>query len=170
MMRHKLRRALLASKKTCLVTGLAAIAAALCSCESRQGRDPQLEAEVVESLRTAIRKQGDGSAFDLAEVVTFDWDMAHVFTPYTSKETVNEALGSRIDGRGIDLQDSFNLLVFTRNGGVVLTVKVPRGVCDLQHPDQPYRNFRVANGSARFQVAIDETGWCRARSDDGMLD
>ena len=169
-MRHKLRRALLASKKTCLVTGLAAIAATLCSCESRQGRDPQLEAEVVESLRTATRKQGDGSQFDLAEVVAFDWDMAHVFTPYTSTETVKEALGSRIDSRGIDMHDSFNLLVITRNGGVVLTVKVPRGVCDLQHPDQPYRSFRVANGTARFQVAIDETGWCRARCDDGMLD
>ena len=172
MMRHKLRRALMALKKTCLVTGLAAIAAALCSCESREGRDPQLEAEVVDSLRTAIRAKEDVTQFDLAEVTSFEWDVVHVFRPYTSEEIVNEVLGSRIDSRNINMLDSINLLVFTKNGGVVLTVAVSRGVCDFQHPDERNRNFRVTSTSARFRLAIDEIdqrSYCRAEPVDGIL-
>ena len=146
--------------------GLAALAIALCSCGWFDGGDRELEAEFVEALRNVVPGRGEVSQFDLAELTTFDWNIAHVFRPYTSQEVVSEALGSRTYSRGIDMHDRFNLLAFTRDEGVVLTVVVSRGVCDFGHRDntgQSVQHFTVADNSALFEVTTDPAGFCFAK-------
>ena len=123
-----------------------------------------MEADFTESLRMVLRGQGDISEFDLTKVTTFDWDTAHVFRPYTREKVVNATIGSEIHSRSINLRDDVNLFVFTRGSEVVLTVDVPRGVCDFELPAAVVTgtHFSVANQEALFQVVIDETVFCRA--------
>ncbi|MCY3620243.1 MAG: hypothetical protein OXH68_00860 [Gammaproteobacteria bacterium] len=153
--------------------GIAAICTTLCSCGWLG--NPEAEAAFVDSLRTVIRGQSDISQFDLAETTSFDWSTAHVFRPYTSEKAVNEAIGKRIYSRSLHLRDDINLLVFTENGEVVLTVEVPLGVCDFAYPAEDRwkasnTNYRVANGSALFRVVIDDTGYCVAKPLDVLPD
>jgi len=135
--------------------------------------DPEREAAFVESFRTVVRGQGQISQFDLADVTSFDWGVVHVFGPYASKEMFNEAVPWWIDNRGIDFRDDINLLVFEDGDRVVLTVEVPRGICDFASPfeDNPWlQHFKVASGNALFQLTVDETGWCRAKPIDVIRD
>jgi len=146
--------------------GLAVLVIAMSSCGMLDGGDRELEAEFVESLRNVVEERGKVSQFDLARLTPFDWDIAHVFGPYTSEEVVDEALGSRTYSRGIEMHDSFNLLAFTRDGRVVLTVTVPRGVCDFEYRDksgQSVQHFKVADKDAIFEVTTRPGGFCLAR-------
>ena len=152
---------------------LAAICTTLCSCGWLG--DPEAEAAFVDSLRTVIRGQSDISEFDLAEATSFDWSTAHVFRPYTSEKAVNEAMGKRIRSRSLHRRDDINLLVFTENGEIVLTVEVPQGLSRLSSRGQvewkaSNTNYRVANGSALFRVVIDDTGYCVAKPLDVLPD
>lgn len=159
-------------------TLLAFLCVALFSCGSYEAdsyeaeKNPKLEADFVESLEAVVRQQGDISRFDLAEVTTFDWTFVHVFRPYTPDTVVHMRVGSVIDSRGIDWRDDINLLVFTGDGttegyrpdnGVVLSVEVPRAVCDFQVSAGNVKGgyVGVAVDNAHFQVVI-EDGWCRA--------
>ena len=138
---------------------LSSMCLALVSCAPGEA-----EAEFIDSLRTVLRDPGGLSRFDLNTAATFDWDVVHVFPPYTRPEVIRDAIGFDIDDRGIDMFDSFNLFVFTENGGVVLTAAVPRGVCDVQPaPADPVtqQSFGVAASAASFEVLIDDAGYCR---------
>ena len=140
----------------------AAMCLALCACD---GGDPELEAEVVDSLRAIVRDQG-ASRFDLKTATPFDWDTVHVFRPYTDQAAIRQAIGSRIDDRLIHRHDHFNLFVFTKNGDVRLTVQVPRGICDVELPaasDSSVQTWKAAAREASFEVQIDDTGWCRMK-------
>lgn len=160
---------------------LAFLCVALLSCGSYEsGKNPELEADFVESLDAVVRQQGDISRFDLAEVTTFDWTFVHVFRPYTPDTVVHMRVGSVIDSRGIDWRDDINLLVFTGDGttegyrpdnGVVLSVEVPRGVCDFQVSAGNVKGgyVRVAVDNAHFQVVM-EDDWCRASPVHAMRD
>ena len=160
---------------------LAFLCVALLSCGSYEsGKNPELEADFIESLDAVVRQQGDISRFDLAEVTTFDWTFVHVFRPYTPETVVHMRVGSVIDSRSIDWRDDINLLVFTgdgttegyrRDNGVVLSVAVPRGVCDFQVSVGNVKggHVRVAADNAHFQVVM-EDDWCRASPVHAMRD
>ena len=134
---------------------------ALWSCGN--GEDPELEAEFVGSLRAALRDQGEISRFDLNTATTFDWDVVHVFRPYTDPSAIRIAVGSGIDDRGLDWRDDINLFVFTKYGEVALTVEVPRGICDVSPSATTSgpQSFRVAASEALFEILVDEAGYCR---------
>ena len=155
--------------RACLAVTLATVCLALCACGWRVTGDPEAEAAFVESLRKVVRGHGEISQFDLAEATTFDWSVAYVFRPYASEEVVNKAVGTKVDSRGLHHRDDINLLIFAKNSEVVLTVEVSRGVCDFVHPAKD-THFRVANGSAQFQVTKDDADHCVAKPANGIQD
>lgn len=146
-----------------LTTLLAPMYLALCSCGN--GKNTELEAEFVDSLDTILRDQGEILRFDLNTATTFDWDVVHVFRPYTRQTAIRKAVGPRIDDRLIHQRDDINLFVFTKNGHARLTIEVPRRVCDAEPPanDSGVQSWAVAAREASFEARIDDTGYCRMR-------
>lgn len=140
---------------------LAPMCLVLWSCGN--GEDPDLEAEFVGSLRAVLRDHGEVSRFDLNTATTFDWDVVHVFRPYTDPSAIRIAVGSGIDDRRIDWRDDINLFVFTNNGDVAMIVEVPRGICDVSPSATTSgpQSFRVAAREALFEILVDEAGYCR---------
>src|SRR5262249_4753543 len=64
----------------------------------------------------------------------FKWEKVYIFPPYTSTANVNKALGfdwPSAKNTGIEMHDSFNLLVFTNGGKVVSYVNFPRSSGDF---------------------------------------
>ena len=133
----------------------------LCACGSSE--DSEREAAFVDSLHATLRDQGGASKFDLNTVTTFDWDIVHIFRPYTKQKAIRNAIGSDIEDRLIHQRDDINLLVFTKNGDVVLTVEVPLGTCDVAPSpiDAGTQHFRVATEQAWFEYVVDDAGYCR---------
>ena len=150
-----------ASSCAASVALVCAMGLALCSC--KEGEDAELEAEFVGLLRVLLREPGEVARFDLNSATTFDWDVVHVFRPYTRETAIREAIASDIDDRRIHRRDDINLFVFTRNGRAVLTAEVPRGVCDvwISATDSSNRRIRVGTKQAWFEMLVDDSGHCR---------
>ena len=155
-----------------LATMFAPLCLVLCSCGN--GKDAELEAELIDSLRTILRDQDEVSRFDLNATTTFDWDVVHVFLPYTRQTAISDALGTGIDDRLIHQRDDINLLVFTKDGDAAptLTVGLSRGVCDISPPatDSGIQTFRIASEQAWFEVFLDDAGYCRMTPTHAMSD
>jgi hypothetical protein len=69
----------------------------------------------------------------LSTLTPFAWDTAFVFHPYTAPEAIDRKLGFRwsasVKGE-LEYSDSFELLVFVKNGRVAQYARVPRSLCD----------------------------------------
>lgn len=85
--------------------------------------------EIVNKLQSTIEaKRRVSGSIRLKDVTNFEWDKVHIFAPYTSMTSVDQGLGfawPEARKTHIDMLDSFNLLVFTRQGKVVNYIKYP---------------------------------------------
>ena len=117
------------------------IAAAICSCQSP---DPS---------RGISRCVTNGAAdIDMAAIAETAWDRLYVFPPYSSEETVTNALQCAwADYRrtGIRHDDTCTLLVFTKNGSVTEWTMHGRGAGDFAGL---YRSTGYSRAEARFRI------------------
>jgi hypothetical protein len=78
--------------------------------------------------------RGPGAVVDLAQVGPTDWDRVYIFHPYTSTETIQQALGFRwpdAERTSIESNDGVNLVVFVKGGESVGWFEHPRNRGDL---------------------------------------
>ncbi len=96
----------------------------LSACRSKENR---FSAALKAASENALRS--NPPRIDIGSVTDFKWDRLFIFGPYTSTNTINSALGYQwpeASRTGLEMSDTFNLLVFERNGQVVEYFKVPR--------------------------------------------
>ncbi|AYE34014.1 hypothetical protein [Clostridium septicum] len=55
----------------------------------------------------------------LSDITSFKWDKAYSFSPYTTKETIYETIGSQCNSINESISEGMNHLVFLKNGEVV---------------------------------------------------
>lgn len=88
------------------------------------------------------------------------WERVHIFGPYTSRQEVAAALGfpwnDGAAARELERSDSLNLLLFVREGRVVMTVRHRRDAGDFG-PASLRRGFSV--NEAEFRVVRRADGW-----------
>ena len=113
----------------------------------------------IADLRTAVEERGDGSVLDLADVTPFDWDVVHIVGAYASAEEVESVVGSPVHEYELpDSQDEQTLLVFSKEGRVVLDVGVmPWRPCVFRVVDADGRRGRaieIAREEARFRIEL----------------
>ncbi|MBO2942663.1 hypothetical protein JJQ72_01520 [Paenibacillus sp. F411] len=112
-----------------------------------------------QALLTAV-DQGD--TFNMSELVALEWDTLYVFPPYTSKQQMEELVGtswttssylgyyvvdkSSLGQHPLD-DESFNNLVLVQKGNVVLDRTFTRREVDLTHLPS-----RISRDDARFEV------------------
>ena len=108
-----------------------------------------------ESVDFGWRKFFEG--FDFSQQFTFPWDRMYVFAPYSSRDTVNSALGfewAGYDQSVIENTDTVNLVVFVKDSKVVGWFEQARSV-DL---DQIATPDGYARSDASFRVKPSELG------------
>jgi hypothetical protein len=76
-------------------------------------------------LEAAIRAQ---EIVDLAVVFDSTWDTLFVVQPYTPQSEIAKRVGREIHESGIEVLDSFTLLVFVREGHVAGYAEAPRRI------------------------------------------
>jgi len=89
----------------------------------------------------------------LRSISSPDWERVYVFGPYTSPAHISAALGfawSHADVDTIQMSDGYNLLVFVRQGRVVMSVLHPRNQGDFV-PDSV--DFNYPRDDAEFSIA-----------------
>lgn len=85
--------------------------------------------------------KGPGTVIRLASLTSFQWDIVHVFPPYSSKEIIDKQLGiswPEASRTGIFDSDAISLLVFMRNGSVVRYARPLRSDGDFADIDNPH--------------------------------
>lgn len=94
--------------------------------KSPAGEEPSIVSRIQAQVKT-----GEVN-LDFAQVVTsFDWDRMYVFGPYTTRATVDRALGAswnELDNAPVDRGDDACLVVFVRRGEPVVWYMQPRTV------------------------------------------
>lgn len=99
----------------------------LASCSLSVLHNKKLE----QSIHSSIKKEGK---VDLKEAADFDWDIAHLFHPYTPQSQINEQIGFTYkDPSGIKSSDDIYLLVFVHDHKVVQYVELSREFGDPIH-------------------------------------
>jgi hypothetical protein len=101
-------------------------------------------------------RRGAGVQVDFTEVAPFAWDRVFVVRPYTPTSDIHARLGFWWHGAtwsAIDAYDSFNLVVFVRNGAVVCWFDHPRNEGDLLELENPKGYSRE---EAKFWVRLGE--------------
>lgn len=107
---------------------------------------------VSDALEDAIEHASDGTRIDLAGLADFEWDDFVVLGPYTTREGVDRALGFAwpgFDAWGLELSDSFSLLVFLQGESVVRVDRHRRCVPDFS-PEVLGR--RIPRSDASFNL------------------
>ena len=103
----------------------------------------------------ARARSGAGTAFKLSELTDFKWEQVIFLGPYTSQEKVDQALGfhwpefSSYGVFGLQVSDTFNLLVFTGSGRVVYAEKTRRCAPDF---DKSLESIGVLRSVAEFSI------------------
>lgn len=81
--------------------------------------------------RLELSVDSSAAAFDFADDPAFAWDRMHVFSCYSTRETVERSLGFLWRDFGnttIESSDSVILVVFVQNGRVVGWYEQPRSI------------------------------------------
>ncbi|WP_228560117.1 MULTISPECIES: hypothetical protein [Myxococcus] len=108
-------------------------------------------AALATKLEQRIRSATEaGDAFHLSEVTGFDWDTLHVFTPYVVAEEIRQSLGNDWSGAR-DIYESECLLVFVKEGRVVMDLEFPRMKGDFS----AMKKYRFSRDEARFAAPKD---------------
>ena len=97
----------------------------LTACDGSCGQAPSTESR----LEAAVAS--NATTFDFASDSAFDWDRMYIFACYSSRESVETALGFTWPDFGkttIQSSDSVLLVVFVQNGEVVGWYEQPRTI------------------------------------------
>ncbi|WP_309122607.1 hypothetical protein [Paenibacillus sp.] len=93
--------------------------------------------------RSLAEAASGGDVLDMAAVASFDWDRMYMFPPYTTRDRMEETVGTKWTppvsyvgyliyrselGKYVLPDDSVHKLVFVRGGDVVLDVTLDRSV------------------------------------------
>lgn len=108
---------------------------------------------------SSCSSQAVGSLVNFAEIAPFEWERMFVFSPYTSHEQIERSLGfpwSGVESTSIDLNDSVNLIVFSRDHSVVCWLEHFRGEGDFESLD---RMDGYPKNEAVFELYADPSGW-----------
>ena len=74
----------------------------------------------LEEAAYSVIEDKDNKEFSLSELTAFDWDEAHLFSPYISRSDMEEQLGVKYrDKSNIVMRDDIFLLVFIKDDKVV---------------------------------------------------
>jgi hypothetical protein len=87
----------------------------------------------LEQSVTAAKKETN-LIVTMSSITDFQWDTLFVFGPYTPVDAIHAKLGYKwpeAEKTHIDSSDTFNLLVFVKNGKVVRYFNFPRGISDF---------------------------------------
>lgn len=97
----------------------------------RVTEDPILAKRIEEQANSGVMK------IPLSNLTDFDWDQAMVFSPYTSREMIEDRLDITVKGsiQNIDFRDDLFLLVFANGKYGVKTVELPRKTFDFTNND-----------------------------------
>ena len=120
-------------------------------------------AYLIDRLATQINEQRktNSATVRLKDVTDFEWDKIYVFPPYTTVKEIHTALGydwEEATNTGIEMFDSYNLLVFTRLGKVVGYLKYPLNLGDFRgiYADRKQRGFTPEE--AIFKISVEDSG------------
>ncbi|MCQ2748468.1 MAG: hypothetical protein MJ246_00175 [Clostridia bacterium] len=83
--------------------------------------------------------ESNKTVIDFKDIIKEDWDSMFVFDPYTSYETIYEALGFEWDEiykTGISYRDDITLLVFVKDMKVVRYIEYPTAYGDFSKLDK----------------------------------
>jgi hypothetical protein len=108
--------------------------------------------DVSSSLESAVNNASSGARVAFRDLTEFDWNHAVVLAPYTTREQAEEILGfswPEFDHTGIEMHDSFVVLVFAASDSVVHSEAHPRCKPDF-HESARGRRFTLE--SAVFQL------------------
>lgn len=96
-----------------------------------------LNTELQESFHTMINNKNN-TVIDLNEIAKFDWEKAYLFSPYTSKDSINNTLGLKFIGDSrIETSDDIYLIIYVNKEKIVQYSEIDRHQSDIS----------VANGS-----------------------
>jgi hypothetical protein len=108
--------------------------------------------------------RGPGAVVDLAQLGPTDWDRVYIFRPYTSAETIQQALGFRwpdAERTSIEFNEGVNLMVFVKDGESVGCFEHPRNRGDLTgianmagYSREDARFLVVSDGEQRLVLAV----------------
>lgn len=90
------------------------------ACEDPQSPDLSLGQRISDAATDS------NAQLDVSSLTDFEWDSLYVFTPYTTREAIDSALGFPWNHDAvarIEMLDSFNLLVFVHDQQVVRFVE-----------------------------------------------
>ncbi|MGF7030321.1 hypothetical protein J2T17_001226 [Paenibacillus mucilaginosus] len=72
------------------------------------------------SLEEAVKRAAaQGGEVHIRDYTPFEWDLLHVFPPYSTPDQINARLGYHWTDRHLSSDDGTSILVFTRQGRVV---------------------------------------------------
>lgn len=82
--------------------------------------------QVKENIQTIIKDESKNE-IDVTAVTDFDWDKAYLFTPYTTREQIEETIDATFwANTTIDTNDSIYLLVYMYKDTVTQFIEIPR--------------------------------------------
>lgn len=90
-----------------------------------------LNTDLQESFNTIINDK-NATIIDLNDITKFNWEKAYLFSPYTSKDSINKSLGLKFksDSR-IDTSDDIYLIVFINKEKIVQYSEIDRHQLDF---------------------------------------
>jgi len=132
----------------------------LASCTASSNRKLQSD------LQKTLQVSADGTVLHLSAITQFKWEKVFIFGPYTSRRAIEQALGFHWASpvvKEIESSDSFELLIFVRNGRVVQYARVQRRSADWDISDQngftpSESSFLVRRPSAGDGITLKRVG------------
>lgn len=100
--------------------------------------------------QTSLQRTNPVVSFE--RVTSFEWDSVFIFRPYTTVANIKQQIGydwGAAKDTGIDMSDSFHLVVFVENGKVVKHLQFNRSLGDF-HDLKSGNMFR--RGADKFRV------------------
>ncbi|MBS7530170.1 hypothetical protein IC619_006625 [Hazenella sp. IB182353] len=114
-----------------------------------------LESSLNSAIKTEIdaTRRGHTANININDLTNFDWDEAHIVSPYTNQEKLNEQLGMEFrDPSNMKSRDDIYLMVFILNREVIEYVEIDRvdgeitannNDSDILTPDNPKLNITL---------------------------
>jgi len=94
----------------------------------------------------------------IEDYTNFEWDVLHIFPPYTPKEEIKNQLGFEVS-TSIESFDSITLLVFTDKKGHSYDFEISRSSLDFS---ESYRENGYKREEAVFTISEGSKNWKKA--------
>lgn len=84
--------------------------------------DNPYKQQVIENITELEVGSGVALEMSLKELTPFEWEKAYFFKPYTSKESIKEVVGCKINDYYYSVSDSDSQIYFVNDGKVVCSL------------------------------------------------